>query len=135
MLMGEYENALKCEYESLNIVKRVYSYNPMHKRIAQALNDVGVAYMKNCQYDKAIGNLREALEIRNRLYYDKPNELVIESMNNLSDAYFKKADSFRQEEYAVAALEKAERYLKSDHAEFAKALNNLGNMYFMKVEI
>lgn len=131
--MGEYKNSLRCHYESLNILQRVYNYNPSHKRIAQALNDIGVAFLKNGYYDKSIEHLQESLDIRLKIYETKPNELIIETMNNLTDAYFKKSDLMRQEEFAVDALDKSERFFKQDHPEYAKSLNNMGNMYFVKV--
>lgn len=130
--MGEYRNSLKCQYECLNIRRRIFNNNTRSKQIAQVLNDLGVAYVKNCDYDKAIGHLKEASEIREAIY-EKPNELTIETLNNLANAYYKKGDSSYQEHYSMRALEQCESYLKSDHPELARSINNFGNLYFSKV--
>lgn len=130
--LGEYKNALKCQYECLNIRRRIYQNNPKCKQIGQSLNDIGVAFIKNGQYDKAIGNLKEALEIRESIY-KTPNEFTIETLNHLSNAYYKKGVVSYQEEYSFLALDKSEKFLKGDHSEFARALNNMANFYFFKV--
>lgn len=132
LLLGEYKNGLKCFYECLNIRRRVYKNMPCSKQIGEVLNNIGVAFLRQCHNEKAIGHMKEALEIREAIY-QVPNEYLIETLNNLTSAYYRKADAYYQEEYAIRALEKAEKYLKGDHPEYAKALNNLANFYFLKV--
>jgi hypothetical protein len=58
--------------------------------LARSLYNIGLAYSRLGDLENGIRYARDAYEMRRRLYEEKPNENLAQSLSNMGSVYFMK---------------------------------------------
>ncbi|HEY1525310.1 MAG TPA: CHAT domain-containing protein [Candidatus Angelobacter sp.] len=126
---GAYAKAQSLAEHALDTREKVLG--PDHRKIADALNLLGVICTARSDYSRAETLLHRALAIDEKaLGADHPT--VAEVMDNLAKNHNAKADYAEAERLAREALSIREKALGPDHVLVAVSLGTLGDIFFAK---
>jgi len=56
--------------------------------MARSIYNIGLAYSRLGDFENGIKYARDAYEMRRRLYEEKPNENLAQSLSNMGNVYF-----------------------------------------------
>lgn len=130
VLTGEYDEAVKVLEQGLKLIKDDSS-GSHSQDIGIALNDLGAAYRNLKQYNKAKNYLKQALEVRIKLYggEDKPHPELASTLTNLGNVCTNQGKYDEAIEYYTKALEMKRALHGPNHHSIALTLNNIGSLY------
>ncbi len=129
--LGEYENSLKMQKESLEIREELYDEES--EFLAKSYWLLGTIYKERGEYVKAESFHKKALEIREKVLGEEhPN--TASSYNNLAGLYDSKGEYDKAEPLYEKALEITEKVLGEEHPSTATSYNNLASLYESKGE-
>ena len=104
-------------------------YGTEHENIAASYNDIGVVYLDQGDYPKALDYHFKALEIFEKaLGKDHPN--TASSYNNIGGVFDDQGNYTKALEYYFKALEIREKVLGTEHSDTAQSYNNIGVVYW-----
>jgi len=117
---SDYAGALSLLSESLEIERKLFT-GP-HPRIAQRLNNIGMAQFRLKDYDRAEALFRESLEM-NRKLFGEPNPEVSSNVNNLALVARERGDYAKASALYAQVVAADRQMLGPDHLETAAVMN------------
>lgn len=125
MSLENLENSLK-KLEKL----RASSKGQITNALADVLNDVGVCYQEQCEFEKSLQHQYESLAMRREIYKDDQNQhCVAETLNNIAVTYSKMNDLNNALKYHKKTLLMRKSLIKGMHPYIATTLSNIGVIY------
>lgn len=109
---------------------RASSKGQITNALADALNNVGISYQEQCEFDKALQNHFESLAMRREIYKDDQNQhSIAETLNNIAVTYSAMNDLSNALKYHKEALSMRKTLIKGVHPYIATTLSNIGVIY------
>ncbi|MBL7732986.1 MAG: tetratricopeptide repeat protein [Chitinophagaceae bacterium] len=141
---GERKNYL---YEAADLSERVGYYDDSVRyleklvavtgeeqvKLAVYLNDLGLAFYRKGEYDKAIVYYESALTT-NKKFYGEEHPDITSYYNNLGEACRAKGEYEKAIGYYERSLEIGKRFYGEEHPSISTSYNNLGGVYRAKGE-
>ena len=118
---GEYDRALKYEFEAKDMLEKVLSAN--HPDIANAYNEIGVIYFAQKLYDDAEQCFEKALHIYENVFGEQNSSIALTYMN-LGETNRKRADYEKALDFQTKAIDIYENVSDTDSLNLASAYNN-----------
>jgi eukaryotic-like serine/threonine-protein kinase len=123
-IIGEVADEERLLQESLAISEGLYG--PVHPRVANTLNSLGVHYWNRGDPEQGRTYLERAIEVKRQLYGDD-NISVARSLANLAQIYSQIDDHARSIELDEEALVVFQAKLGDEHPQVAFLLENIAN--------
>ena len=124
-------------YEKMGLIKEAEElfFKILHSQennenadIATTLNNIGMLYQQNGDYEKAYDYLFKAYEIEKRNFGANHINLAT-NYNNISINYLRKGELEKAKEYSIKAINLYEKNFGENHPDVARALSNLALIY------
>jgi tetratricopeptide (TPR) repeat protein len=125
-LGGRYEEAKPLIDEAL-VIRRDYYGSQPHADVARSLEDVGFNYYYLGDYDAAVSNLRDALEMSRAVHGDIHPDLA-QATSNLAYMLYETGDYAQARTLFEDALTMLRRLLGPEHKDVASALINVAGV-------
>lgn len=124
--VGQYEKALLCA--KMTLERREVLLSADDPDLADAYNDMGLAYDGLRDHQRTAECFEKALEIRLRIKNVNPVDLA-RSYNNVGDVHEEKGDYQTALTYKLKALDIFEKTLKENDLDLATSYLHLGSVY------
>ena len=123
---GLYKDAEAIYLRQIAIAEELYGKE--HEKTATSYNNIGLVYMRQCDYGKALEYHQKALATREKVLGTEHPDTA-QSYNNIAGVYYAQGDYGKALEYYFKTSEIFEKVLGTEHPSTATSYNNIGLVY------